>query len=67
VALDAVTGARPQEEGLAALGARFVGEIQAQMSNEPADSPATAARKGSSTPLEDTGALKAAITAEVSR
>jgi hypothetical protein len=65
VAVDAARGIQPLNDGLTALGARFVGEIQTQMANEPADAPATVERKGNATPLVDSGELSSSITAEV--
>lgn len=49
------------------LGLRFVGEIQQRIRAgiEPENAPSTVARKGSSTPLIDTGQLWTSITHEV--
>lgn len=56
-------GTTTQEQALERLGLRFVGEVQAKIVGgiPPANDPATIARKGSSTPLIDTGHLKSAI------
>ncbi|WP_436704247.1 hypothetical protein [Lactiplantibacillus plantarum] len=49
------------------LGALIVGDIQSKIKSiqEPANSPATIARKGSTSPLEDTGHLIQSITSKV--
>ena len=52
-----------QEQALERLGLRFAAEVQAKIVGgiPPANEPATIERKGSSTPLIDTGHLKASI------
>lgn len=51
------------------LGLRAVGDVQSRIADgiEPAISKATAARKGSTKPLIDTGRLRQSIDSEVRR
>lgn len=58
---------RSTEQGLAQLGARCVGDVQAKIRAgvPPALSPVTVAAKGSSTPLIDTGQMWSSITSRV--
>jgi hypothetical protein len=59
-----VRGSAPSAQvALDQVGLVFVGSIQARMAGgiPPGNSPATIARKGSSTPLIDTGQLRASI------
>lgn len=55
-------GADP-EKALGLVGSGFVGMIQQTIANgvSPANAPSTIARKGSSTPLIDTGQMRASI------
>lgn len=57
-------GKMTKEQGVEILGLKYVGAIQTRISNgiQPANAPSTIARKGSSTPLIDTGQLRSAIT-----
>lgn len=57
------------EQGAERLGLRFVGEVQRRIAEgiDPPLDPATVARKGSSTPLIDTGQLRTSITYRVRR
>jgi hypothetical protein len=59
----ALDGKMPAKRAFELLGARFQGDIQKRMSAgiAPANAPATVKRKGSSTPLIDTGQLRSAI------
>lgn len=54
---------------LKTIGAAVVGFVQATIANgvPPPNAPATVARKGSSTPLVDTGQLRNSITSEIRR
>lgn len=63
IARNVVTGKATAEQGLDQAGLRFVGEIQNRISNgvQPPNAPSTIARKGSSTPLIDTGQLRSSI------
>lgn len=56
-----------EEQALARFGAKCVGDIQKRIVDgiEPPLAESTVKRKGSSTPLVDTGQLKASITFEV--
>jgi len=58
-----MSGALTQEMALHRLGTLFVAQIQNRIASgiSPANAPATVARKGSSTPLVDTGFLKSSI------
>lgn len=60
-------GKLTQEMALERLGMTIVGEIQKRISQgiPPPNAPATIARKGSSTPLIDTGQLRSSITHKV--
>jgi hypothetical protein len=62
-----IKGARTREQVLQLIGVKMVAEIQARISSgiSPANAPGTIIRKGSSTPLIDTGALRSAITFKV--
>ena len=62
-----VQGKRSKEQILELLGLAFVGEIQKRIAAgiQPANSPYTIARKGSSTPLIDKGQLRSSITYKV--
>lgn len=53
--------------GLAQLGEVYVGEVQSRIAGgiAPPNAPSTIARKGSSTPLIDTGVLRSSIAAKV--
>ncbi len=55
--------------GLLAIGTYTVGRVQARISDgiAPANKPSTIARKGSSTPLIDTGRLRQSITVVIRR
>lgn len=59
-----VLGLMPEQRALALLGEEAVGLIKSRISDgiPPPNAPATIARKGSSTPLIDTGQLLGAIT-----
>jgi hypothetical protein len=54
-------------QGLGQLGQKYVGEVQQRIAAgiAPPNAPATVARKGSSTPLIDTGVLRSSIAARV--
>ena len=56
-----------QEQAFKQLGLVFVGDIQRRISNgiPPANAESTIARKGSSTPLINTGQLRSAVASEV--
>jgi hypothetical protein len=60
-------GKRTRAQVLELMGQRMVGQVQARISAgiDPPNEPATVAAKGSSTPLIDTGVLRAAITYRV--
>lgn len=62
-----ISGQVELEDALNQLGLKFVGDIQKRIKAgiDPANSEATIARKGSSTPLIDTGQLWSAIRHEV--
>ncbi len=62
-----VSGELELEDALDQLGLKFVGEIQKRIKEgiDPPNSAGTIARKGSSTPLIDTGQLWSAIRHEV--
>jgi len=57
-------GKRTRAEVLDLMGQRMVGQVQARMSAgiPPPNKPATVRRKGSSTPLIDTGVLRSSVT-----
>jgi hypothetical protein len=57
-------GKRTKQAALELLGQAFVGQIQKRIAQgiAPPNSPDTIARKGSSTPLIDTGQMRSAIT-----
>ena len=57
-------GKRTRAEVLELMGQRMVGQVQARMSAgiPPPNKPATVRRKGSSTPLIDTGVLRSSVT-----
>jgi hypothetical protein len=65
----AVAKGKPLEPGLEQFGALVVGEIQRRISAgiAPENHPDTIERKGSSTPLIDTGQLRSSITYLVER
>lgn len=62
-----VKGTLTQDQAIERLGLRFVAEIQAKIASgiPPANADSTVARKGSSTPLVDSGQLKSSITHKV--
>jgi hypothetical protein len=62
-ARDVVDGRADEEQALGLLGVRFVGEVQERISRgvPPPNAPSTIAAKGSSTPLVDTGQLRASV------
>lgn len=62
-----VEGKRTKEQVLEIMGQYCVGRIQARMAEgvAPPNAPSTVARKGSSTPLIDTGILRASISYRV--
>lgn len=62
-----IRGARTPDQVLELLGLRCVGEIQQRIADgiPPANAPSTIARKGSSTPLIDTGILRSSISYRV--
>lgn len=68
IARAVVQGKLPSlEAGLNRMGLQFVGEIQQRIAAgiAPENAPSTIARKGSSTPLIDTGQLRSAITYQI--
>jgi hypothetical protein len=62
-----VEGKRSKEDILELMGLYCVGQMQARMAAgiEPGNAPSTIARKGSSTPLIDTGVLRSSISHRV--
>lgn len=62
-------GAQTKEQALARLGVWIVGQIQAWIATgiAPPNAESTIARKGSSTPLIDTGQARSSITSRVVR
>ena len=64
-----VRGQRTPDQILELLGQRCVGQIQARIAAgiAPDNAPSTVARKGSSTPLIDTGALRSSISYRVEK
>lgn len=66
---DALTNGKVPDAmtGLAQLGEKYVGEVQARIAAgiPPENAPSTVAKKGSSTPLIDTGVLRSSIVAKV--
>jgi hypothetical protein len=64
-----IRGQRTADQVLELLGQRCVGQIQERMAAgiDPENAPSTIARKGSSTPLIDTGALRSSISYRVER
>jgi hypothetical protein len=62
-----VAGKMSKEQALELIAVRAVGQIQERMAAgvPPPNFPTTVARKGSSTPLIDTGQLRASITSRV--
>lgn len=62
-----VEGKRTREQILELLGQRCVGQIQQRIAAgiSPANAPSTVRRKGSSTPLIDTGVLRSSISYRV--
>jgi len=62
-----LTGKLDQRTAMELIGEYTVGRIKQRMANgiSPANAPSTIARKGSSTPLVDTGQLRNSITYEV--
>lgn len=69
VAAAVLRGEYTPEAGLGRLGALFQGQIQARISGgiPPPNAASTIARKGSSTPLIDTGQLRSSILWRVER
>ncbi len=69
IGIAVVEGKLTAEQGLERFGVLAVGQIQKRIvaGIEPPLAPATIKRKGSSTPLVDTGQLKSAITYEVKK
>jgi hypothetical protein len=57
-------GRLTKDQAMEILGVKYVGLIQTRIANgiEPPNAPSTIARKGSSTPLIDTGQLRSAVT-----
>ena len=57
-------GKRTRAEVLELMGQRMVGQVQERISAgiPPENAPSTAARKGSTTPLIDTGVLRSSVT-----
>lgn len=68
-AQETVTKRRTWEQSLMRLGLVFVGQIQDRISSSipPENKPSTVDRKGSSTTLIDTGALRSSVSFEVKR
>lgn len=64
-----VKGKLTPEQGLEQAGLLMVADVQARITGgiEPPNAPATIAKKGSSTPLVDTGQMKSAIRHKVQR
>jgi hypothetical protein len=64
-----LSGSRTREQALARVGIWIVGQIQERISRgiAPPNAPSTIARKGSSTPLINTGQLRSSITSRVVR
>lgn len=64
-----ISGQRTQEQALARVGVWIVGKIQERIARgiPPALAAGTIARKGSTTPLIDTGQLRSSITSRVVR
>lgn len=62
-----VRGERTKDQVLELLGQRCVAQIQARIADgiDPPNAPSTIARKGSSKPLIDTGALRSSISYRV--
>ena len=62
-----IAGKRTKEQILELLGQKTVGEIQERISAgiDPPNAPSTIAKKGSSTPLIDTGTLRSSISYRV--
>jgi hypothetical protein len=62
-----IEGKRTSDQVLEILGQRAVGQIQERIASgiAPANAPSTVAKKGSSTPLIDTGVLRSSITYQV--
>lgn len=62
-----IEGKRTREQALELLGQKFAAEIQARIASgiDPPLAESTIKRKGSSTPLIDTGQLRSAISYEV--
>lgn len=62
-----IEGKRASDQVLEILGQRAVGQIQERIASgiAPANAPSTVAKKGSSTPLIDTGVLRSSITYQV--
>ena len=67
LAQSVLEGKRTRDEILEILGQRAVGRIQDRIARgiEPPNAPSTIARKGSSTPLVDTGVLRSKISYRV--
>lgn len=57
------------EQGYEQLGALVVGDVQRKISSgvPPENAPSTVARKGSSTPLIDTGQMRSSVTSRVTK
>lgn len=64
-----IAGKITKDQALGQLGASFVSGIQKRISThiDPPNADSTIARKGSSTPLIDTGTMRASITYEVKK
>lgn len=64
-----IDGKRTRDQALEVLGLRMVAEIQARIARgiSPPNAPETIARKGSSTPLIDTGQLRSSISYRIVR
>jgi hypothetical protein len=64
-----LSGAQSKDQALARIGVWIVGQIQARIAAgiPPANAESTIARKGSSTPLIDTGQARSSIASRVNR
>ncbi len=62
-----IAGARSRRQALERVGVWIVGQIQERIARgiDPANAPSTIARKGSSTPLIDTGQLRSSIASRI--
>lgn len=65
--VEIVKGRLTATQALDQVGLKMVGEVQTRMAGgiPPPNAPSTIAKKGSSTPLEDTGQLRSSITHKV--